>query len=85
MIMTGTVDNIRSTYLDFLYSLKWMEALGPFKIFVSLAIVGIIAYGISKISEMYERGLIEEKANKTGEDIGFMSAMGNILRKSKSS
>jgi hypothetical protein len=82
MIMTGVVEYFKSLYLDFIFGLEWVEKVGPLKMFVALAIIGAIAYGIYKISEMYKEKIKLEEGDVTGENLRTVKFIAKTTAKS---
>ena len=79
--ITGTINNLVVFYFNLGKTFKWMEALGPFQIFIALAITALILLITHHILNIIEKKLLLTKAEISGENIGTMVTMAKINKR----
>lgn len=80
--VTGAINKLSIYYLEFLNKLKWLESLGPLKIFLGLVAIMGITYGLDRVLDIPRKGRILEEADVTGENIAAASSVGKDSKKS---
>lgn len=80
--ITGIINSIVIFFFSLGDTFEWLEALGPFQIFVALAIVALILFITHHILNIVEKKLIITKAEISGENIGTMVTIAKTNKKS---
>ncbi|MCK4996856.1 hypothetical protein KAS08_01005 [Candidatus Pacearchaeota archaeon] len=81
--MTGTINNLTTSYFQYLATLKLLENSSPLRLILGIIITVGIAYLVGKVVNRFKEKLILEEAKVTGGDIGFLKFMGKVQRSNK--
>ncbi len=79
--MTGAINSLTIFFFNLGNSFEWLEALGPFQIFIGLAIAIAILLAGHYIIGKLDKHLKLEEATQEGENIGFLARMANITKR----
>ena len=80
--ITGAIDSLAIFFFNLGNAFEWLEALGPFQIFVGIVIAGLILFMISKVLNIVEKRILLEKAKASGESIGRLVATAKATEES---
>ena len=80
--ISGGTTYVVSLFLDILESVKWLENLGPAKIFLGLVSIYIIAYAALKSANWFNDKIKLAQADRTANNIDMGSKSGQIASKS---
>lgn len=72
--MTGSINSMTIFFFNLGDTFEWMSKLGPFQIFIGLAIAALIFFIGRKVTDIIEKKMLLSKAESSGESIGRLIA-----------